>query len=143
RITDNGDGTYLHEYVFTSDYTGKVGVSIGSYTNSGQDLWLRVKEPKLERGPKRTPYMTAFSVVEQRAQELSVRDQELSSINGEEILSQSYISVLPDRVLIGSQNIGAIDMASILTVSPTAIDMITNELNLTGNLNVKGQIESI
>ena len=143
RITNNGDGSYTHEYVFTSDYTGKVGVTIGSYTDSGQDLWLRVKEPKLERGPKRTPYMTAFSVVEQRAEELSLRVQELSSINGEEILSQSDISVLPDRVLIGSQNIGAIDMASILTVSPSAIDMITNELNLTGNLNVKGQIESI
>lgn len=143
RITNNNDGTYTHEYVFTSDYTGKVGVSIGSYTSSGQDLWLRIKEPKLERGTKRTPYMTAFSVVEQRAEELSLRVQELSSINGEELITQSDISILPDRVLIGSQNIGAIDMASILSVSPSAIDMITDKLNLTGNLNVKGQIESL
>src|SRR5699024_5810020 len=34
-------------------------------------------------------------------------------------------------------------LASILKVSPESIDVITDEMNLTGNLNVKGQIESI
>src|SRR5699024_3726971 len=34
-------------------------------------------------------------------------------------------------------------LASIIAVSPRAVDIITSKLNLTGNLNVKGQIESI
>src|SRR5699024_3220341 len=63
--------------------------------------------------------------------------------NGEDILTQSDISVEADRVLIGSQSIGASTLASIISVSPSAVDLITDKMNLTGNLNVKGQNESI
>src|SRR5699024_2480990 len=51
--------------------------------------------------------------------------------------------VQADRILLGSQEIGAETLSSIISVSPRSIDMITDKLNLTGNLNAKGQIESI
>src|SRR5699024_7737148 len=49
----------------------------------------------------------------------------------------------PGYVQLGSQRLGDSQLASILKVSPESIDVITDEMNLTGNLNVKGQIESI
>src|SRR5699024_2704543 len=51
---------------FTADFTGSARVLIGTYTlNEGVDARFTFKEPKLERGTERTPYMNAFSNVEQ------------------------------------------------------------------------------
>src|SRR5699024_8775045 len=85
------------------------------------------------------PYMNAFSNVEQLANKIRLKVQQVEG----DMLTQSDVSVEADRVLIGSQSIGASTLASIISVSPTAVDIITDEMNLTGNLNVKGQIESI
>src|SRR5699024_8633357 len=87
--------------------------------------------------------VNAISHLQQTADKISLKVQELSSSDGEDILTQSDISVEADRVLIGSQSIGASTLASIISVSPSAVDIITDKMNLTGNLNVKGQIESI
>lgn len=98
---------------------------------------------KLERGDTATPMMNAISHIEQEADRLALRVAQLTDIEGEGILTQSDILIEPDQVRIGSQIIGAENFASIISVNPTAIDMITDKLNLTGNLNVKGQIESL
>src|SRR5699024_2266960 len=135
------DSTRLRNvWKFTADFTGSARVLIGTYTlNEGVDARFTFKEPKLERGTERTPYMNAFSNVEQLANKISLKVQQVEG----DMLTQSDVSVESDRVLIGSQSIGASTLASIISVSPSAVDIITNEMNLTGNLNVKGQIESI
>src|SRR5699024_9107609 len=125
---------------FTANFTGKARILIGTYRlNADQDARFSFKEPKLERGSERTPYLNAFSNIEQMAHEIALQVQ--GTDGG--ILTQSDISVQSDRVLIGSQSIGSSTLASIISVSPTAVDIITDKMNLTGNLNVKGQIESI
>ena len=98
---------------------------------------------KLEQGGSATPLLNVLSHIEQKADEVSIKVSELGSIDGESILTQSDISVQSDKILIGSQEIGSETLSSIISVSPRSIDIITNKLNLTGNLNVKGQIESI
>src|SRR5699024_7931774 len=133
------DDIYLYEWKFEGRWTGEARVLIGASTTAGTDARIRFKEPKLERGTERTPYMNAFSNVEQLANKISLKVQQVEG----DMLTQSDVSVEDDRVLIGSQSIGASTLASIISVSPTAVDIITDEMNLTGNLNVKGQIESI
>lgn len=98
---------------------------------------------KLERGGSATPLLDVLSHIEQKADEVSIKVSELGSIDGESLLTQSDISVRADRILLGSQEIGAETLSSIISVSPRSIDMITDKLNLTGNLSAKGQIESI
>lgn len=154
-INENGTNQFIgsaHEYQqigstrrrniwkFTVDFTGKARVLLGTYTLAENvDALFTFKEPKLERGSERTPFMNAFSNIEQIAHEIALQVQ--GTDGG--ILTQSDISVQSDRVLIGSQSIGSSTLASIISVSPAAVDIITDEMNLTGNLNVKGQIESI
>src|SRR5699024_11025268 len=44
---------------------------------------------------------------------------------------------------LGSKRVDGDTVASVLRGTPGSIDAIVDEMNLTGNLNVKGQIESI
>lgn len=141
RITDNGNNTYTHEYVFTSTYTGSVGIRIGSYTNTGYDLNIRFKEPKLERGNFATPYMSAMSAIEQTAYEINMLVQD---IDGSGLVRQSDITVSPSSVRIGStQILNDNVLSSVLNVSPNAIDMITQKMRLSGDLYVDGDITSL
>lgn len=94
---------------------------------------------KLEVGATATPMLNAISRIEQLANSVSIQVQELDG----DFLSQSDIQVHPGYVQLGSQRLGDSQLASIFRVSPNSIDAITDSLNLTGNLNVKGQIESI
>lgn len=160
-MRDSGNNTYLgypeeHHQIdatrslkvwrFTADQTEDVGVLIGTYTTHGGGEYARFsfKEPKLEEGTERTLFMNAFSNIEQKANELSLKVQEITSgADGEQFLTESDITISSDRVLIGSTSIGSSTLASIISVSPTAVDIITDELNLTGNLNVSEQIESL
>src|SRR5699024_8386437 len=98
---------------------------------------------KLEEGSVATPMVNAISNLQQTADSLAFKVAELTNINGEEILTQSDISVESDRIMIGSQQISSNTLASLISVRPSSIDLITDKMNLTGNLNVKGQIESI
>lgn len=98
---------------------------------------------KLEEGSEATPMVNAISHLQQTADSLAFKVAELTNINGEDILTQSDISIESDRILIGSQQISSNTLASLISVSPSSIDLITDKMNLTGNLNVKGQIESI
>ena len=98
---------------------------------------------KLEEGSVATPMVNAISQLQQTADSLAFKVAELTNINGENILTQSDISIESDRIVIGSQQISSNTLASLISVSPSSIDLITDKMNLTGNLNVKGQIESI
>src|SRR5699024_1415414 len=116
-------------------------ILFGTHTvASGIDAFFHFRHPKLETGTIASPFKTAYSMLEHRADEIALSVQEIA---GGDLLKQSDISVQSDRLLIGSKSIGSSTLASIISVSPTAADIITDEIKLTGNLKVKEQIEAI
>ena len=159
-------GLRRYTHTFTARHTGKAKIMLGTY-KFRPDEYARFsfKEPKLEKGSERTPFLNAFSNIEQTANTIKLSvlgeleggyvtksefdvtiegiESRVSKIDGGGVLKQSDISVTSDSVIIGSQEISSTKLASIIAVSPSAVDIITKKLNLTGNLNVKGQIESI
>src|SRR5699024_3729776 len=143
KLIDSATGERFYWKTFEAKWSGEARILIGSRLRNGvpegSDVSFRFKEPKLEKGSEPTPFMNSVSQVEQLANKISLKVQQVEG----DMLTQSDVSVESDRVLIGSQSIGASTLASIISVSPSAVDIITNEMNLTGNLNVKGQIESI
>ena len=159
-------GLRRYTHTFTARHTGKAKIMLGTY-KFRPDEYARFsfKEPKLEKGSERTPFLNAFSNIEQTANTIKLSvlgeleggyvtksefdvtiegiESRVSKIDGKGVLKQSDISVTSDSVIIGSQEISSTKLASIIAVSPSSVDIITKKLNLTGNLNVKGQIESI
>ena len=159
-------GLRRYTHTFTARHTGKAKIMLGTYKFRPEEYSrFSFKEPKLEKGSERTPFLNAFSNVEQTANTIKLSvlgeleggyvsksefdvtieriESRVSKIDGGGVLKQSDISVTSDSVIIGSQEISNTKLASIIAVSPRAVDIITSKLNLTGNLNVKGQIESI
>ena len=159
-------GLRRYTHTFTARHTGKGKIMLGTYKfRSGESARFSFKDPKLEKGSERTPFLNAFSNIEQTANTIKLDvlgeleggyvtksefdvtiegiESRVSKIDGGGVLKQSDISVTSDSVIIGSQEISNTKLASIIAVSPRAVDIITSKLNLTGNLNVKGQIESI
>ena len=134
---------YKITFVMPSGLLPTTRILIGDTVIPGNDISYRFRYPKLELGNFYTPYHNSFSMLEQRTDKLALTVQDLASISGEDIITQSDIQVKSDEIILGSMILGPEDFASIISVSPTAIDMITDKLNLTGNLNVKGQIETI
>src|SRR5699024_8384765 len=51
------DDIYLYEWTFEARWTGEARVLIGSTTTPGTNVTIRFKEPKLERGNVRTPFL--------------------------------------------------------------------------------------
>ena len=94
---------------------------------------------KLEHGSETTPMLNALSRIEQLADSVSIKVQELDG----EYLTESDIQVKAGYVQLGSKQLGDEQFASIFRVSPKSIDAIADNLNLSGNLNVKGQIEAM
>ena len=159
-------GLRRYTHTFTARHTGKAKIMLGTYKFRPEEYArFSFKEPKLEKGSERTPFLNAFSNIEQTANTIKLDvlgeleggyvtksefdvtiegiESRVSKIDGGGVLKQSDISVTSDSVIIGSQEISSTKLASIIAVSPSAVDIITKKLNLTGNLNVKGQIESI
>ena len=140
--TINGATIYGNEVTFTANATSDTArMLIGTrVVNTGQHSTFRFRNPKLEVGSRATPFNNSFTGITQRADELYLMYQGL----GEEgFITQSQIKLDGKGVQIGSTYVDGSAIGSILAVSPTAIDMITDKLNLTGNLNVKGQITTL
>src|SRR5699024_5174350 len=70
------DNIYLYEWIFEARWTGEARVLIGSTTTPGTDASIRFKEPKLERGNVRTPFLNAFSNIEQLANKIALQVQD-------------------------------------------------------------------
>src|SRR5699024_9208340 len=103
------------------------------------DARIRFKEPKLERGNVRTPFLNAFSNIEQLANKIALQVQELDG----EFLTESDIQVKAGYVQLGSKQLGDEQFASIFRVSPKSIDAIADNLNITGNVNINGQVTTL
>src|SRR5699024_3327285 len=104
------DNIYLYEWTFEARWTGEARVLIGSTTTTGTDASIRFKEPKLERGITRTPFLNAFSNIEQLANKIALQVQELDG----EYLSQSDLQITPNYWQLGATRIGADNVSSVL-----------------------------
>src|SRR5699024_1189534 len=113
------------------------GVSVLTHFIEHIDERIKIK---LEKGSAATPMMNAISHIEQLANQASIAVQ---SIAGDDVLTQSDLTITPDYWQLGSKRVDGDTVASVLRGTPGSIDAIVDEMNLTGNLNVKGQIESI
>ncbi|CAM4129519.1 phage tail spike protein [Jeotgalicoccus halotolerans] len=154
-INENGTNQFLgsatgHEVIdasrrrstwkFKASFTGRARVLIGTYRLSANtDARFSFKEPKLERGNVRTPFLNAFSNIEQLANKIALQVQEIDG----EYLSQSDVAIQPDYVQIGAQRIGGETIGAVLRVSPTGIDMVAEAMRLSGDLYVDGDITAL
>lgn len=68
--------------------------------------------------------------------------QSVSSISADYV-KQSSVSVSADKVLIGSTAINGDALSSVISVSPTAIDLISDKINVTGNVNISGGVTAL
>lgn len=166
NLTGRLSGLRRYTHTFTANHTGIGRIMLGTYKfDSNVYSRFSFKEPKLERGSERTPYLNAFSNIEQTANSIKLSvlgeldggyvtksefditvegiESRVAKIDGGGVLTQSDISVTSGSIIIGSREISNSTLASMIAVSPSAVNIITNKLNLTGNANVKGQIESI
>src|SRR5699024_6369306 len=94
---------------------------------------------KLEVGDKSTLMLNAISRIEQLADSVSIKVQELDG----EFLTESDIQVKAGYVQLGSKQLGDEQFASIFRVSPKSIDAIADNLNITGNVNISGQVTTL
>src|SRR5699024_6403143 len=94
---------------------------------------------KLEVGDKATPMLNAISRIEQLADKIALQVQELDG----EFLTESDIQIRANYVQLGSKQLGDEEFASIFRVSPKSIDAIADNLNITGNVNISGQVTTL
>src|SRR5699024_3525947 len=122
-LGDRLTGLRRYTHTFIARHTGKGKIMLGTYKfRSDEYARFSFKEPKLEKGSERTPFLNAFSNIEQTAN--TIKLSVLGELEGG-VLKQSDISVTSDSVIIGSQEISNTKLASIIAVSPRAVDIIT------------------
>ena len=127
KVINEGElryGTYpvvRHELTFTANFSGRARILIGYTFTPGEYTYMYIKDIKVEEGTKATAYSQAPS----------------------DFLQMSGLEITPDYWQLGSTRIDGESVSSVLRGSPDSIDAIVSEMNLTGNLNVKGQIETI
>ena len=127
KVINEGElryGTYpvvRHELTFTANFSGRARILIGYTFTPGEYTYMYIKDIKVEEGTKATAYSQAPS----------------------DFLQMSELKITPDYWQLGSTRIDGESVSSVLRGSPDSIDAIVSEMNLTGNLNVKGQIETI
>src|SRR5699024_7200294 len=153
-INDNGSNQFLsiperevidstrqrYTWRFNANFTGQARVMLGTYRlTENTDARFSFKEPKLERGTERTPFLNAFSNIEQLANKIALQVQELDG----EFLTESDIQIRANYVQLGSKQLGDEQFASIFRVSPKSIDAIADNINITGNVNISGQVTSL
>src|SRR5699024_5543493 len=102
-LGDRLSGLRRFTFTFIARHTGKAKVLLGTYkVDSTAYSRFSFKEPKLEKGSERTPFLNAFSNIEQTAN--TIKLSVLGELEGG-VLKQSDISVTSDSVIIGSQEI--------------------------------------
>ena len=68
--------------------------------------------------------------------------QSVSDIS-KDYVKQSSVKVTSDRVTIGSTVVNGDTLSSVISVSPTAIDLISDKIDVTGNVNIKGGVTAL
>ena len=109
-------------FTFTANWSEEnAWLLIGSNVISDGNAWIRISEPKLEKGNKATPYSQA----------------------PEDFLKHTDLVLRPDGFLLGSFEMGGDKIAQAIVGKAGAIDLIADNVNLSNNLNVANQIKSL
>lgn len=131
----------IYELTFIANNSdNNAAILFGTNTELNRDLRFFMRYPKLELGGIATPYFNSFSGLTQRADEMLLVVQ---GVGEEGYLTQNDFTLTNDYWQLGSQRIDGDSIASVLRGTPNSIDAIVDQMNLTGNLNVKGQIEAL
>lgn len=132
---------YIYELTFIANNSdNSAAIIFGTQSEVGTDIRFFMRYPKLELGGIATPYFNSFSGLTQRADEMLLVVQ---GVGEEGYLTQNDFTLTNDYWQLGSQRIDGDSIASVLRGTPNSIDAIVDQMNLTGNLNVKGQIEAL
>lgn len=116
----NANQIQLHTISVKANFSGRARILIGTHSVDSGPARFYVKEPKIEKGSA-----TAYAR------------------SPEDFLQMSELKITPEYWQLGSTRVDGESVSSVLRGSPDSIDAIVSEMNLTGNLNVKGQIETI
>ena len=109
-------------FTFTANWSEESAwLLIGSNVISNGNAWVRISEPKLEKGSKATPYSQA----------------------PEDFLKHTDLVLKSDGFLIGTFEMGGDKIAQAIVGKAGAIDLIADNVNLSNNLNVANQIKSL
>src|SRR5699024_7184222 len=137
----NGADIYKYVFTFTAPYTAdNARLLVGTRTNgAGLDASFRFKAPKVEKGSRATAFHTSFSTFQQTVDEMSLTVQDINSNS----ITESEVFVGTSGVQIGSTYIGDSEFASIFSVSPRTIDVVTKNMRITAEVAVAGDLGSI
>ncbi|WP_411842111.1 phage tail spike protein [Salinicoccus sp. HZC-1] len=105
-------------------------------TTTGRTRWLF---HQLDNSQNMSEVVSRVSTVEQLAESIRLDVQEISG----EYVKQSGVYVGTSGVQIGSTYLGDSEFASIFKVSPRTIDVVTEEMRITADLAVAGDIEAL
>ncbi|MCO4095703.1 phage tail protein [Macrococcoides canis] len=109
-------------------------------------LGFYIRNVKLEKGTKATPYSITPEDAENRMTEIKqTADGALTKATtiGNDYVKQSAVLVQSDGVLIGSKKVSGAEMASAISVTPSNVDIITKVMRVTGDMAVAGDIKSL
>ncbi|MDO5375686.1 MAG: phage tail spike protein [Staphylococcus rostri] len=107
---------------------------------------VEISQLKLERGSKATAWTPSPKELENK---VATIDQKADGIKlqadaiAQDYVKQSSVVVQADGVLIGSKKYSGKDMASAIAVTPSNVDIITNKMRVTGDMQVAGDIKSL
>ncbi|GEM_PF-2233522 len=101
---------------------------------------------KIEKGSKATPYSIAPEDAENRMTEIqstadAVKIQ--ADAISKDYVKQSAVITTADGIQIGSKVIKGDTLASVISVTPSNVDIITRVMRVTGDMQVAGDIKSL
>lgn len=121
--TDTYDFKYgLYSFTFTAEVTETVSVVISAFRDGDVSIggWIRISEPQFEKGNLPSPYKTS----------------EKSFLQHTDFVLKS------DGFLLGTTEVGGKDFATAIVGDASALNLIGKNVNVTGNLNVKNNVDA-
>ena len=113
---------------------------------SNTPVTVEISEFKLERGAKATSWSPSpkdiarhVATIEQKADSVKLQSDAIAK----DYVKQSAVIVQSDGVWIGSKKFSGKEMASAIAITPSNVDIITNKMRVTGDMQVAGDIKSL
>jgi len=115
------------------------------YNNNNGDKFT-IENIKLELGSKATPYSIAPEDAENRMTEIqstadAVKIQ--ADAISKDYVKQAAVITTADGIQIGSKVIKGDTLASVISVTPSNVDIITRVMRVTGDMQVAGDIKTL
>ena len=148
--SQNSDGVYVGTFKWRAGSTSNTFLRVYHMPSSVKDVVSSIDWVKLEYGNKATSWTPAPEDTDAKITKVSSDlEVEAGRIEGlvtdisKDYVKQSSVKVTSDRVTIGSTSIDGDTLSSVISVSPTAIDLISDKINVTGNVNISGGVTAL